>query len=155
MQKHKKLRAKAGFTLIELLIVMGIVGILATIVLVAVNPARQFAQARDTQRVANINAILNAVSALIADNRGIFENGCPAGEIPTVEKEISGTAFSIYECLVPKYLSALPLDPVVGSFTHVMDYDSGYSIVRDATTSRITIYARNTEVPNEDLFVTR
>jgi prepilin-type N-terminal cleavage/methylation domain-containing protein len=33
---------KKGFTLIEILVVIGIIGILATVVLVAVNPSRQF-----------------------------------------------------------------------------------------------------------------
>ena len=68
----------AGFTLIEILVVIGIIGILAAIVIVAINPARQFQQARDTQRTSNVNAILNAIGQRIADNKGIFETNSSA-----------------------------------------------------------------------------
>ncbi|MDQ5951176.1 MAG: hypothetical protein QG639_453, partial [Patescibacteria group bacterium] len=41
------LRSKHGFTLIELLVVIGILAVLLAITLVAINPARQFAQANN------------------------------------------------------------------------------------------------------------
>ena len=66
----KNLKKNDGFTLIEILVVIGIIAILAVIVLIAINPARQFQQARDTQRDSNTNAILNGIGQYIADNKG-------------------------------------------------------------------------------------
>ena len=47
---------KKGFTLIELLVVIGILAVLLTIVLIAINPGRQFAQANNTKRRSDVNA---------------------------------------------------------------------------------------------------
>ena len=63
---------KRGFTLIEILVVIGMLALLSTIVLVAVNPLRQFAEARNAQRQNDVAAILNAISERIADNGGLF-----------------------------------------------------------------------------------
>lgn len=54
---------KKGFTLIELLIVMAILGVLAVVVLVAINPAEQLARARDTGRISAANQLGRALAA--------------------------------------------------------------------------------------------
>lgn len=131
-----------GFTLIEILLVMGIIAILAAVVIVAINPARQFAQARNSQRTSNVFSILNAISQNMADNGGVFT--CAAGPIPQTPSLIrSSGGYDIYNCIVPTYLPALPHDPSAAG-AHVAsatDYNTAYLFFIDSTTNRITVSA--------------
>ena len=154
---------KKGFTLIEILLVLGIIAILAGIVLVAVNPARQFKQARDSQRVSNVNAILNAIGQNIADNRGVFTCVNVVTVIPASPGKImksadagggsGSTGFDIRPCLVPIYLAELSHDPLLSP--PQSGYDTGYTVSRDETTDRITISATAEVDPATQISVTR
>ena len=149
-------KVEKGFTLIEVLIVLTILTMLAAVVIVAVNPARQFAQARNTQRWAAVNSILNAVHQNMIDNRGIFDSSnCPASGLPGTETNIdSGTGADLCDCLAPLYIAELPYDPSLGSYTDCSSYDAGYTIYQNATTGRITINAPSAEL-GEDIAITR
>lgn len=135
---------RSGFTLIELLVVIGILAVLLAIVLIAVNPARQFAQANNTKRSSDVNAILNAIHQNMADNRGTVPTG-----ITTTAQTISNTGADICADLVPQYIAALPSDPQTNNGTPVTDctaaYTTGYTVV-SGTGNRITVAAPGAEL---------
>lgn len=127
---------KKGFTLIEILVVIGIIAVLAAVVLVAINPSRQFKLARDSQRVSNVNALLNSISQNMAEHKGIFTCGTtplPVPTVPTIVKSGSG-GFDLAPCVVPTYVSSLPYDPSASGahYTSVTDYDTQYFVSQDA-----------------------
>ena len=62
-----------GFTLVELLVTIAIMGILAAIIIVAINPAKQLGDARNTQRKFDVNTFLNAYGQYAVDHEGFFQ----------------------------------------------------------------------------------
>jgi prepilin-type N-terminal cleavage/methylation domain-containing protein len=140
---------KKGFTLIELLVVIGILAVLLAIVLIAINPAQQFAQANDTQRRSDVNAILNAIDQSMVDSSGVLPaplNGATAGvAIPFSNDSVIGTGTGADLCnnLVPKYVAQLPKDPQNGSWTDCTAFVTGYTITlaTGSGTPRVTVSA--------------
>lgn len=146
---------KNGFTLIEILVVIAIIAILASIVIIAINPARQFAQARNTQRSSNTNTILNAVSQRMADFRGLWklDATCTAA-IPTTSTNIGSGAgnLNLEPCIVPTYVSVMVFDPSGGTGAATAA-STGYQIFKDGT-GRVTVSAPFAEL-GEVITVTR
>lgn len=158
-------RKQGGFTLIELLVVIGILAVLLAIVLIAINPARQFAQANNAKRSSDVNAILNAIHQYSADNKGnITLLAIPNPDVtepidPTVGTMNDVDFMALCTALVPTYIAALPVDPLTNNGTPVSDcaadmlpdddgflWNTNYIVTQSATDSRITVTAPATEL---------
>jgi prepilin-type N-terminal cleavage/methylation domain-containing protein len=132
-----------GFTLLEILLAVAALVILASIVILAINPTKQLADTRNSQRWVDVNTILNGVYQYAIDNEGALP-----GDITDVAQEICqlGVATTSTECnvsldaLVPVYLVDIPVDPrESGSVT------TGYSISTTTTANRVKVEATNAE----------
>lgn len=55
-----------GFTLIELIIVIALIALLATTVILVINPVKIFQEARDSQRIADLGQMNSAMSLMLA-----------------------------------------------------------------------------------------
>ena len=144
---------QSGFTLIELLVVIGILAILLSIVLIAINPARQFAQANNTKRRSDVIAILNAISQYAADNKGTLPTNIPlTANKSHIASGGAGNVGDICSDLITtvQYLPALPQDPKSNNgaqITNCASYDTGYIVSHDAS-NRVTV---ETDPANEEL----
>lgn len=90
---------KKGFTLIELLIVIAILGVLAVVVLVAINPVQQLARTRDAGRISSVAQLGHAVEAYYTAHNGTYPSDlatlATTGEINQIPGEVGNTLTSV------------------------------------------------------------
>ncbi len=147
--KSKVRQLTLGFTLIEILVVIGIIALLASVVIVAINPSRQFKLARDSQRLSNVTAILNAISQNTAEHKGIFDCTNQISNTAKIIKSDNTTGIDIASCLIPNYISSIPFDPSNTNAHYIdnTDYNTEYTVSSDAQ-GRIIVSAIGEITPN-------
>ena len=101
---RNKNKSVLGFTLIELLVVIAIIGLLASVVLLALNSARS--KSRDAKRIADVRQMITALELYYNDNAGYPVQA-------TAAKIVTGVAAGTNTManLVPTYIGALPTAP--------------------------------------------
>lgn len=135
-----------AFTLIELLVVIAIIGLLASIVLVALNSAR--AKARAAKRVGDLKEIQSALELYYNDNNSYPNTSSYGNWLSRCAGWYNvGANGAWIPGLAPTYIQNLPSDPIMnisanqncylytsnGSDYKILDYN-----ITDMTASQIT-----------------
>jgi type II secretion system protein G len=122
-------RQGQGFTLIELLVVISVIGILAALIMVNFNAARE--RARDVERKSDLDQVKKALRLYYNDNNRYPENS------GTKIRACSGPVVTFdwgdqFACSEMVYMKLLPVDP---------DPDSGYSYNQMASGQDFCLWA--------------
>ncbi len=133
-----------GFSVIEMLMMISLFAVLASLIIVAVNPISRGGDAQNAERWSNVNALVNALYLYDLENSG----KPPLGVEETAHEICSPNAnapqcvangFVDLSLLVPKYVHTLPIDPRSSG-----PMGSGYSVSVDGA-GKVTVRALNTE----------
>ena len=146
---------QSGFTLLEILLVVGIISILAGIVIVAINPSKQLATVRNTERKSDIKQIDSAITqyyidefkyppTITSDLKEICNTGPVASTTEAVDTTSCGTLVNLSN-LVPMYFTAVPKDPQATSTGN----GTGYYIKQDSITHKIGTKAELAELDQD------
>jgi prepilin-type N-terminal cleavage/methylation domain-containing protein len=138
MRMHTK--KTKGFTLIEVLVVIALIAILAAITFIAINPAKNFADARNAQRSSDVTQILNAVTQYTSEQGNSITTLGTIATCPSVSTIGSGTGnVNLATTLVDAYIVGIPMEPNGGTAA-----DTGYTMCR-TTAGRVTVAAPGAE----------
>jgi len=98
-----------GFTLIELLVVIAVLGILASVVLVAINPGERINEANDAGKKSDVGQVATALESYFTNNLGSYTGATSATLISlgylkrfpsSTTLNVAATVSSVYATLV-------------------------------------------------------
>ena len=167
-----KIKTPGGFTLIELLIVVAIIGIIASVIFVALNPLVRFQDSRDSARWQDVSALATAINIDQVDNGGAYITqitnandgevymivdgaivaGCNAqNSVCDTDVTSSGNCINLADLVTEGYLGDVPVSPNgAGAWTSSI---TGYTLEKD-TAGFVTIRSCESENSSE-IFIVR
>jgi len=98
-----------------LLVVIAIIGLLASVVLVALNGAR--AKSRDAKRLADIRQLASAMELYFNDMNSYPTSSGPVNAGSALSAQVAAVAPSLASALTPKYIGLLPTEPTPADAT--------------------------------------
>lgn len=120
---------RRGFTLLELLVTIGIIGVLASIVIVAIDPTGAFTGARNSERKVNLQAYDKAINQYVISEWELPSSSIPSdgvNALPICRVGITDVTCVNLDNLVPDYMATLPVDPAETNTNY-----TGYSVYKD------------------------
>lgn len=115
---------KTGFTLVELLVVIAIIGILAVVVVVALNPVEMMKKGRDSTRLSDMDSVRKAIDLAVAGGETLDLASCstdpasvPAAPCDSINQTRVSTGTGWVNMNVSEFLATLPIDPKAASAT--------------------------------------
>lgn len=143
---------KKAFTLLEILLAVAALVILATIVIIAINPFKTLKETENAKRLMNKRNIEKALVQYVIDNDGQFPSSLIDNNLYMIGESSSDCDYffsdslgtSLAECLnlkdylVPNYLVDIPYDPKLGS-----DDITYYAILKNDNQFKVYSYLLN------------
>lgn len=140
----KFLKSREGFTLIELLVVIAIIGILAAVVVLAINPVEMMRKGRDSNRESDMATLSKALDIYIVDSQLTGAAGIPGdnGQTSNTSDCCNGGAGNCTDPTdadtggwlegyavgcgfdISTYISQIPTDPIDDDTNHYTYYNN-------------------------------
>lgn len=138
---------RKGFTLITVLVTMGVLTVMATAALIAINPAAQITKGKNRKSASELSILTNAINQYVLDHNDTLPvSASNLNTYPTTSPgiEISRSGLDICSALVPEYIDSLPVNPFLYTNSTPIStcnsvYATGYFIYRVTNSNDVVI----------------
>jgi prepilin-type N-terminal cleavage/methylation domain-containing protein len=142
---------KRGFTLLEILLVITTIGILSSIVLIAINPNRQINQAKQTVIISEKNSLEKGLQQFLIDTSS-YPSGIDGLPKKICSNILNNDCLDITSTLTPTYISSIPSSSI---YTVLRGADSRIYVNTVDTSINFKCPSGYIRVPGNSLYNTK